>query len=202
MPHQRAMKLFAVALLAGAAPAYADTATQVTRGTRVASAADVDWRGPIDIREIKPRELANGGAAPGRTAEPTAEQQALFVASLEYRAANTLPPIKPRIYANFRPACGNTGGKVERPTDCTRRETRAAHAYDKEYDRLSRIQEAEAAPRRAAAYQKLMAATEAAMRADPTLKVRLVESGRPACGNTMSKSGPPAYCRFGESEPQ
>jgi hypothetical protein len=41
-----------------------------------------------------------------------------------------------------------------------------------------------------------MVATAEAVRADPTLKARLLVNGRPACGNTMGKASPPSYCRI------
>ena len=153
MANRRAMKLFAVAILAGAAPAYADTATQASQGsTQVAL---------------------------------TAEQQAVRNARLAYEAAQR-EPILPRLLASFRPACGNTGGKLDRPSDCTEAELRAADAYDKAYP----VEAGKHNVRVKAAYEKLMAAKTVAFRADPTLEARLLVDGRPACGNTLSKSKP------------
>ena len=195
MANRRMMKLFAATLLAGAAPAAAETASQATQAT---APIGIDWKGNIDITAIKPRVLATGSAAPGNVPRrPTPQdlaiahtRQALEDASRAYQAANAIV-IKPRMFANFRPACGNTAGKVDRPDDCTAAEVRAAAVYDKEYARLAQNRDAKVR----AAYGKLIAATTAAVRAEPTLAARLYENGRPACGNTMGKQGPPAYCR-------
>ena len=209
MANRRAMKLFAVAILAGTSTAYAETETQSIRSYGYgAPQPRVDWSGKIDIMAIKPRVLANGRAAPGNTpgkkaygmadvdeVAPTAEQQNLLTASLAYQAALEEPlVINPRLLGNARPACGNTGGKAEPPADCTQKEIRAATAYDREYERVSTLRSLKIA----GASTKLMAATEAAVRADPSLRARLLISGRPACGNTMGKSSPPSYCQVGD----
>jgi hypothetical protein len=205
MANRRAMKLFAVAILAGSSSASADTVTQVTRGASPATrAASGDWRGTIDIAAIKPRELANGRAACGNTGgkssydcksmadDSTAEQRALLAASIDYQAAERAPiVINPRLLANARPACGNTGGKVSMPDDCSAADIRAAAAADKAYEQASTKHYAKVQ----IAYAKLMAATATAVRADPSLRARLLINGRPACGNTMGKSSPPAFCR-------
>jgi hypothetical protein len=213
MANRRAMKLFAVTVLAGAAPAYADTATQVTRaqGRNGSVKPGVDWSGNIDIVALSPRRLVNGspacgntggkqsyGAEPCVTADPlTTQQQALLAASLIYQAAvNTPVVINPRLLGNARPACGNTGGKATPPSDCTAKEIRAVEAYDREYARVSD----ERNGRVNVASTKLMAAVEAAVRADPSLRARLLVNGRPACGNTMGKSSPPSYCEIGETQ--
>lgn len=122
----------------------------------------------------------------------------LTVALLAGASTAYAEPIKPRVLANARPACGNTGGKVDRPADCTAAETRAALAQ-------ARIDEREARRRDdkyRAERRKLLAAMEAAVRVDPSIKARLLIDGRPACGNTMSKKGPPAFCRIGEDGKQ
>ena len=192
MANRRAMKLFAVTILAGTSTAQAGVAA---RG----QVAEADR---INLTAIHPRQLANGrpaaGNCDGKCAEPkytfTEPARALLQASNEYQHANQPIVINPRLLGNARPACGNTGGKVDAPADCTAAEIRAVQAHDKAY--------AEAAAKREAkvsvAYSKLMAATEAAIRADPSLKARLYLNGRPACGNTMSKKGPPAFCRADE----
>jgi hypothetical protein len=185
------MKLFAVAVLASTSSAQA--------GTR-----PVDWGGYIDVTAIKPRELASGRPAGGNTVgktppradrddvdRPTPEQERLLTASLAYQAAQKEPIIEPRLLANMRPACGNTGGKSDPPDDCTTAEIRAVDAYNQAYFVAHNKHYAKVS----AAYQKLMVATADAVRADPTLKTRLLVNGRPACGNTMSKKGPPEYCR-------
>jgi hypothetical protein len=155
------MKLFAVALLAGAAPAYADHATQATQVTAAAQP------------------------------KLTAEQQALRAARLAYEAAQREPiVIHPRVLGNARPACGNTGGKVDKPENCTKAEVRAVEAYDEAYEVESRKREAKVK----VAYGKLMSVTKAAYAADPTLEARLLADRRPACGNTMSKSAKPRDC--------
>jgi len=206
MANRRAMKLFAVAVLAGASTAQAGTTTQ-SQAARASTSArsGVDWSGYIDVTAIKPRELANGRPAAGntttkpvmRTADeleldtPTPEQQRLLAASLAYQAAQKEPVIQPRLLANFRPACGNTGGKSDPPDNCTTAEIKAVEAYNKaSADAYSKHY-----AKMQVAYDKLMVATAAAVRADPTLEARLLENGRPACGNTMSKKGPPSYCR-------
>jgi uncharacterized protein YecT (DUF1311 family) len=188
------MKLFAVAVLASASSAQAGNAART-----------VDWNGFIDPTAIKPRELANGRPAGGNTVgktpgpaasddfdRATPEQERLLTASLAYQAAVKEPVIQPRLLANFRPACGNTGGKSDAPDDCTTAEIRAVDAYNKAYSENYSKHYAKVN----AAYEKLMVATTAAVTADPTLKARLLIGGRPACGNTMSKKGPPAYCRI------
>jgi hypothetical protein len=189
------MKLFAATLLAGAAPAAANTATQAAPAPPIMG---IDWSGTIDIMAIKPRELPNGRAAPGNVPRRPSPQDLALAntrsvledASRAYQAANAIV-IKPRALVNFRPACGNTGGKVAPPDDCTAREVRAAYAYDKEHAKLAQ----QRAAKISAAYTKLIAATTDAVRADPTLKARLYVNGRPACGNTMSKKGRASYCR-------
>ncbi len=170
MANRRAMKLFAVAMVVGGSAAHADTATQ-------------------------------GRPAAGNTvAKPSAVDQtrtALAEASLAYQAANAPIVINPRLLANARPACGNTGGKVDRPADCTANEIRAVRAYEEAYEREARKRDAKVR----AAYQKLMAATEAAVRVEPTLAPRLLVNGRPACGNTMGKSRAKPDCRV-DAEPK
>jgi hypothetical protein len=203
MANRRAMKLFAVAILAGSSTAYADTAKQVTGAVRASPAPRIDWRGSIDITAMKPRLLANGRAACGNTGgksqygcaamepEATTEQRALLAASIAYQSAQQAPiVINPRLLANARPACGNTGGKVDRPANCTDAEIRAAAEADQAYEQASSKHYAKVN----IAYTKLMAATATAVRADPSLKARLLLDGRPACGNTMGKSSPPAFC--------
>src|SRR5688572_30619925 len=98
MANRRAMKLFAVAVLAGTSTAHADTTTQATARSYGYGGVQprVDWSGKIDIYAIKPRELANGRAAPGNTVgkqpmaergpSETPEQAALLTASLAYQA--------------------------------------------------------------------------------------------------------------------
>ncbi|HEY5923279.1 MAG TPA: hypothetical protein VIV11_16480 [Kofleriaceae bacterium] len=249
MANRRAMKLFAVTMLAGTHAAYASPATQVaTQGTARAqeqTTEKVDWASYLDgslTASFTPRVLRSGRPAAGNTIGKTpppdeedarAEQESLadalavfeaeerkaklaaeqprrivtrpnpitkehrmlLAAQREYAAANAIE-IKPRVYANFRPACGNTGGKVERPSDCTGAEVRAAYAYDKEYTRLAhkRDQKAEVA------YKKLLDAREAAFRADPSLEARLYDNGRPACGNTMSKARSNNCSVFGDDQ--
>jgi hypothetical protein len=195
------MKLFAATLLASAAPAAADTTTQATQAT--APIIGIDWSGNIDIHAIKPRELTNGRAAPGNVPRRPSPQDLAIAhtrseladASAAYQAANAIV-IKPRMLANFRPACGNTGGKVDSPEDCTTAEVRAADAYNKDYERQARKRD----DKISAASRRLFAATTAAVKADPSLKARLYVNGRPACGNTMTKKGPPSYCRIGNDE--
>jgi hypothetical protein len=190
------MKLFAATLLA-AAPAQAKPVRTIQNG--------VDLFGTIT-----PRQLVNGRAACGNTASKgqgaltscaqllTIAETALLNASSEYRVASAQRiVIEPRLLANYRPACGNTGGKsdeeVNRPKDCGAADMRAIAAYDSAYATASQKHN----DRVSAAYGKLMRATEAAIRADPSLKMRLLENGRPACGNTQGKKGPPEYCRLG-----
>jgi hypothetical protein len=223
---KRAMKLFAVTILAGAAcaprSASAGTLKQPKPPTQTAveGFSGIDWDGKIDITAMKPRLLANGSAACGNvvggaskggggykamacedeqdfiTAD-TAEQRALLAASLAYQSAEKAPlVIKPRVLANFRPACGNTGGKVDAPADCTTAEIKAANASNEAYARASDAHYSKVS----AAYTKLMAATTAAVRADPSLKMRLLVSGRPACGNTQGKASPPEFCRVTVAE--
>lgn len=198
MANRRAMKLFAVALLAGAAPAYADNATQASRTAQTAAANQrIQWRSQLNARaiaSITPRMLATGSPAAGNTVgkpmsdesyegELTNLEHALLAAKRAYDKELATPIVLPRLLANARPACGNTGGKVDRPSDCSAKETRAAYAAERYYDKEAPKREA----RIDAAYSKLVAATEVAANADPALKARLLVSGRPACGNTMSK---------------
>lgn len=207
MANRRAMKLFAVAMLAGASTAHAETATQPTRvaGATALARSGVDWNGKLDVTALQPRLLANGRAACGNTASKqgygmpaaddgcgTAEQKALLTASLAYQSARAQPVvINPRLLGNARPACGNTGGKADAPDDCTPAELRAVEVYDRESTREWNKHNAAVD----AAYTTLVAATRVAMRADPTLQARLMANGRPACGNTMGKAAPPSYCR-------
>ena len=102
------------------------------------------------------------------------------------------PTIKPRVLNNARPACGNTGGKVDRPSNCTAAEEKALQLQQKEDERVARIN----AERYAADQKRLMAVAEAVVRADPSVKPRLLLNGRPACGNTMAKSAPPLGVRL------
>jgi hypothetical protein len=206
MANRRAMKLFAVAMLAGASTAHADTTTQAAQGYGGYGSAKprTDWSGKLDVASLTPRRLVDGRPACGNTggkpaskvdcvsAEAlTAEQHGLLTASLAYQAEINAPiVINPRLLANARPACGNTGGKVDRPDDCTAKEIHAVEAYDREYARVATARNA----RVSAAWTKLMAATATAVHADPSLKARLLVNGRPACGNTMGKSSPPSYC--------
>ncbi|HEY5951347.1 MAG TPA: hypothetical protein VIV40_37900 [Kofleriaceae bacterium] len=206
------MKLFAVAILASAPTASAGTRTQASqpaRGSAAKAATAIDWSSYIDIAAIKPRELANGRAAVGNTGgkpmpsfvdvEPTPEQQALLAASLAYEAAQREPIVlSPRLLANARPACGNTGGKVDRPDDCSTAEIRAVEAADKAYAQAAGKRQAKIS----ATYERLMSATTLAVRADPSLRARLLINGRPACGNTMGKQSPPAFCRGDEGDRQ
>ena len=223
MANRRAMKLFAVAILGAASSAqaenwsgYVDTTIkprQLADG-RPAAGNTVGKTPPRDEGDDRAEQqsLADALAAfeaeerraklvvePKRIAarpKPiTKEARALLAAEREYDAVMAIE-IKPRLYANFRPACGNTGGKVERPSDCTGTEVRAAYAYDKEYARLAqkRDQKAEAV------YKKILAAADAATRADQAVVARMLGNGRPACGNTMSKAGPPAYCSNGDDQ--
>lgn len=206
MANRRAMKLFAVALLAGASPAAADTATQATQAVGASRAPTrIDWRTELQssASKITPRLLANGRAACGNTdgkssgageCGDAAYEQALTVPERGLLAAKRAydqqasvrltPVIFPRQLANARPACGNTGGKMERPADCTGAETRAAYAAAKWQQEYTNKQLAKLA----VVYDKLVGATEAAVRADPTLAPRLLPDRRPACGNTMSKT--------------
>jgi hypothetical protein len=146
---------------------------------------------------IQPRVLDGGRPAAGNTVgKPSSIDLArmeLVEASLAYQAVQREPlAISPRLLANHRPACGNTGGKVDRPDDCTDADIRAAAAYDKAYAKAATVRNAKVS----AAYTTLMVATAEAVRADPTLKARLLVNGRPACGNTMGKASPPSYCRI------
>ncbi|HEY5923278.1 MAG TPA: hypothetical protein VIV11_16475 [Kofleriaceae bacterium] len=203
------MKLFAVAVLAGASNAHADTATQAMRAQadEVDPNGYVDWSGKIEIMAIKPRRLANGspaagnidGKQPGPSVIETT-QTALAAASLAYQAANTPIVIKPRLLGNNRPACGNTGGKADPPDDCTAAETAAVEAAWRDERQAYEREEAKRAPKLRAAYTRLMSATEAALRANPSLKTRIYMNGRPACGNTMSKKGPEAFCRAADAK--
>lgn len=203
MANRRGMKLFAVAVLASASSAQAGTEAQSTQAARASTPANsgIDWNGTIEVTAIRPRVLADGRPAAGNSVGKPLEQEAredidrtrevLLTASLAYQAAEQEPVIQPRLLASYRPACGNTGGKSDPPADCTKAEIRAVEAYNKAsadaYGKhYAKVQ---------TAYDKLMIATASAVRADPTLKARLYVSGRPACGNTMSKKGPPAYCR-------
>jgi len=225
MANRRAMKLFAVTILAGASSASANTVKQPKAPTPARTIAVVDWDAKIDITAIKPRVLASGRAACGNVvggpskggggsymkrcddgefAEAelakimeTPEQRALLAASLAYQAADSAPiVIKPRVLANFRPACGNTGGKSDAPADCTQAELTAARAYDQARERAWEAHYSKVN----VAYTKLMAATADAVRADPSLKMRLLVGGRPACGNTQGKASPPEFCRITVAE--
>jgi hypothetical protein len=178
MARRRAVKLLAVALLAGA-PAYADNTTQATQ---TAATQRTYWRTHLNSRTvdaITPRMLANGYERP-----LTAAEQSLLAAKVAYDKEFMTPIVLPRLLANARPACGNTGGKDPRPADCTAAETKTAKAANTFYDKAGR----ERQRRIDVAYEKLIDATAAAAAADLTLHVRLLESGRPACGNTLSKS--------------
>jgi hypothetical protein len=183
------MKLFAVAVLAG-------TATPAG-----ASPAD------LELTQLTVRTLANGRPACGNSEGKgggsmkcsadalTTAEKALLAASQSYqRAQRDEIVIEPRLLANLRPACGNTGGKVDAPADCTAADVRRADAYQREYDKQSQKRQAKIS----VAYQTLMVATADAVRAEPSIKTRLLLNGRPACGNTMSKQGPPAFCRADE----
>jgi hypothetical protein len=232
------MKLFAVAVLASASSAQAETTfasyvdktikpRQLANGRAapgntgggktkgggdkesmltddepvVAKRMGVDWNGKIEVTAIKPRVLADGRPAAGNSVgKPLPSQvredidqkrEALLTASLAYQAVNSEPVIQPRLLANFRPACGNTGGKSDAPADCSTAEIRAVDAYNK----ASADAYSKHSAKVQVAYNKLMVATAAAVHADPTLAARLLINGRPACGNTMSKKGPPAFCR-------
>jgi hypothetical protein len=195
MANRRTMKLFAVAVLAGAAPAYAGNPTQ---SNAVAQSSRVEWRSRFNeqaIASITPRMLANGRVACGNTGgktmscdaraerELTSVELGLLAAKRTYDHELSAAIVLPRVLANARPACGNTGGKVSRPDDCSLAETNAAYAADDYYAKQSKKKQA----RITAAYDKLIVATEAAVAADPSLQVRLLENGRPACGNTHSK---------------
>ena len=104
--------------------------------------------------------------------------------------------IRPRRLANARPACGNTGGKSDMPDDCTASQIKLAAELDtweakqseKRYAKLNADQ------------GKLFAAATAILTADPSLKMRLLIDGRPACGNTQGKQGPASYCRIGTAQ--
>jgi hypothetical protein len=198
------MKLFAATLLAAVpATAQADTTRQATSSAR--EAQRVDWNGYIDVETIKPRLLANKRPAVGNTGgksdtyypdyEVTPERKALLHAAAMYRYAKDQPIVTPRLLANHRPACGNTGGKVKQPSDCTAAEIRAVNAYNDAYEQASSKHYAKVS----STYGKLMVAVKAAVKADPSLKMRLLHNGRPACGNTQGKKGPPEYCREGGS---
>jgi len=163
----------------------------------------INWRGYLDmstVAMIQPLLLANGRAACGNTGgkpmpksectdaalernltKPASE---LLAATRAYEHEVAAPVVVPRLLANARPACGNTGGKVDRPDDCTAAETRRALEADKVWLKESDKKNA----RIKTAYTKLIVATEAAVAADPSLEVRLLSSARPACGNTLSKS--------------
>jgi hypothetical protein len=190
MANRRAMKLFAVAVVAGASTAHAGTPT----------ATRVDWSGRIDITAIQPRVLADGtpaaGNSVGKPSSVDLTRMELARASLAYQAASSEPIVVPRMLANARPACGNTGGKGGGDDECTAAERAAQNRYDNAYEKASTKHYAKVS----AAYAKLMVATSDAVRVDPTLKARLLVNGRPACGNTMSKKAPPAFCRIEEGE--
>jgi hypothetical protein len=197
MANRRVMKLFAVAMVASTAPAAADTTTQAVQSNQ-STARKIDWQSQLQVAKITPRLLANGRAACGNTGGKVDEypcervlsvaERGLLAAARAYQNEEATPIIFPRRLANARPACGNTGGKEARPDDCTAADTRKAYAASKWWDQ-------EAAKRQEkiqAARTILIAATEQAVRVDPTLAARLLPSGRPACGNTMSKSKPKA----------
>jgi hypothetical protein len=199
MANRRAMKLFAATLLAGAAPAAADPAPRVTHAVPGPRVMGIDWKGNIDIVAIKPVELANGRAAMGnvrrrpglRDLAISRTRQQLEDASRAYQDANAIV-IVPRLLGSFRPACGNTGGKVGSGVDCSPSELRAARAYDKAHERLAE----ERHQTISAAWRKLRSATEAAVRADPSLEARLYVDGQPACGkNKMNKRTRLRFCR-------
>jgi hypothetical protein len=100
--------------------------------------------------------------------------------------------IKPRVLPNYRPACGNTGGKSPRATNCTAAEIRTA----RDQARIDVKEASRRGNRMAAERMALMATAEAVIRAQPSLKARVLINGRPACGNTMSKASPPAFCEI------
>ncbi|HEY5923276.1 MAG TPA: hypothetical protein VIV11_16465 [Kofleriaceae bacterium] len=191
------MKLFAVVLLAGASQAQAEApeARRSENQDKLDAARHVSWNAKIDIMAIKPRRLENGRPAPGNSMSKPLPRSAkqerailttraeLAYASLAYQAANAITP--PPL-GKVRLACSDV--EDTRPADCTAAELHAARVIGQAHQQRNAIVQA--------AHTKLLAATLAAVRAEPALQARLLVNGRPACGNTMAKQRQAEYCRI------
>jgi hypothetical protein len=151
---------------------------------------------PIRVSATPPVERTR---VPGLTDKQLAELQPIdpMADKIDLRLTPKPEPvvIKPRRLANARPACGNTGGKTDMADeDCSVRDIKLAA----ELAAWEEQQAEKSAQRWYANHDKLLAAAEAIIRAEPALKARVLVDGRPACGNTQVKSSPPAFCRIDE----